>query len=91
MSEGQLLYRLSPPAPLLGGTRVYCPMVDVPRIESGRYRPGDPIRCPWSRKGKRALKRYRRHWYRAHWEPFSAETRSLVSLARLGSPSRITG
>jgi hypothetical protein len=67
------------PPPVQGGSRVYCPMVDVPAIERGaKPRKGRPglggLMCDWSRKrGPRTLRRYRRHWQREHWRPFTAE------------------
>ena len=55
-------------------------MVDVPRIESGQYHPGDPLTCRWKRRGRsaRVLRAYRRHWYGDHWVPFEVETKALV-------------
>lgn len=40
------------------------------------------LRCPWKRRlrsGPRALKAYRRHYRKAHWEPFRAETEALMA------------
>lgn len=72
-----LMRRPSVPPPILGGSRVYCPMVDVAAIETGRKRYQDNIHdltCSWRKRGRsaRVLKSYRRHWWRKHWDPFTA-------------------
>jgi hypothetical protein len=69
---------LTAPPPILGGSRVYCPMVDVAAIETGRkqYQTGiHDLTCYWRRRGITAatLKAYRRHWRRKHWGPFTSE------------------
>jgi len=65
------------PPPIQGGSRVYCPMVDMPAIEAGRKTADKGIRglmCDWRKPvGRRTLKSYRRHWRRKHWLPFLAE------------------
>lgn len=85
--------RIRPPAPLLGRSKsVSCPMVDVARIESGQWSPGDSLTCRWKRYGRsaRVLKAYRRHWFARHWKPFEAETRQLAeALAPIRSQSRV--
>jgi hypothetical protein len=68
---------ISAPPPILGGSRVYCSMVDVAAIETGRKQYGDSIHdltCDWRRRGRSAktLKAYRRHWRRKHWIPFTS-------------------
>jgi hypothetical protein len=62
------------PPPMQGGSRVRCPMVDMPAMEEG----SGFAMCGWSRKaGRKTLRRYRRHWRRAHLNPFLAEMDAL--------------
>lgn len=56
---------MQPPAPVLGGSRVYCPQED---IEEDRVFGTLVTSCTWRRRGRdaRALRSYRRHWRRHH-------------------------
>jgi hypothetical protein len=74
------------PAPIQGGSRLFCPMVDVAKIEAMPEEEAHDLTraqmmCGWKRRvgRKGALKAYRRHWRRAHWEPFRRETKASLS------------
>lgn len=64
------------PAPRRGGTRLYCPMVDVPATEES----GELVMCGWrcSSQNASSRKAYRRHWWRDHMRPFLAETEAVM-------------
>lgn len=64
------------PAPYRGGTRLYCPMVDVGETErtSIMHMCGWPSRAD-TRGGRKAI---RRHLRRDHIAPFIAETGAVM-------------
>lgn len=75
---------MTAPPPLQGGSRVRCPMIDMPAMEEGH----GFVMCGWSRKaGRKTLARYRRHWRRAHLSPFLAETRALTWTVEGSTPA----
>lgn len=55
---------MTAPAPVLGGSRVYCPYTHTER-QSGSV---SWTICTWRKRGRsaRALRAYRRHWHRRH-------------------------
>lgn len=65
---------MTAPPPIQGGSRIYCPMIDMPAIEAGRKTAETGLMCGWRKRARRkALAKYRRHWRRAHLNPFLAE------------------
>lgn len=71
-----------PPEPRKGGTRIFCPMIDVPATEAT----GTMHMCGWqpARDTTRSRARYRRHWRRDHFAPFMAETRAVMRFIQKG-------
>lgn len=65
-----------------GGTRIFCPMVDVAKTEIS----GELVMCAWPSRlnTPRAHRAYRRHWNRDHLEPFKAETDALMKFLNTG-------
>lgn len=64
-----------PPPPRMGGTRIFCPMVDLQMTEEA-----DELRmCQWAgRNTRNDRRRYRQHWRRDHLAPFMAGTHALM-------------
>lgn len=72
---------ITPPPPRRGGTRIFCPMVDVPATEQT----AKLTMCPWhGRNTPKTRRRYRQHWRLVHWEPFAAETHALMQFVTKG-------
>ena len=71
------------PRPRRGGTRLYCPMVDVTATEQGDgqlFMCGAPSRASTS-AGRKAL---RRHCRRDHIEPFRRGTERILRYVQTG-------
>jgi hypothetical protein len=71
------------PRPRRGGTRLYCPVVDVAATEQGDgalFMCGYPSRAS-TPKGARAL---RRHCRRDHMEPFRRGTEKILRYVQTG-------
>lgn len=84
------------PPPRMGGTRIFCPMVDVAATEA-QENAEKLVMCPWSGRNTRNDRyRYRRHWRRDHMQPFLDETHAMVQYLVKGQwigqnvPARIT-
>jgi hypothetical protein len=74
---------ITTPRPRRGGTRLYCPMVDVAATEQGDghlFMCGHPSRVNTG-KGAKAL---RRHVRRDHMEPFRQGTEQILRYVQTG-------
>jgi hypothetical protein len=68
---------ITPPPPRRGGSRIFCPMVDVKLTETGTE--GELVMCPLTwRNTRNDRRRYRQHWRRDHWAPFMSETNAML-------------
>lgn len=73
------------PPPRRGGTRIFCPMVDMAEMEANSPDP-ELIMCQWAgRNTRNDWRRYRQHWRRDHLAPFLAETHAMMSYLVTGN------